>query len=210
MSLNTTYTPSVQTFSITLGGSSEVMLAEDPTRQSLFIQPQSGACNIQFGAGAGTAATGSLTIGTNPANTDTIAVNSQTFTFVTGASTTTNVHIGATKEDTMANFLAVLQASVITAVGVATYVATSATVIGLTYNATGTVGNAFTLADSTGSKITASGATLSGGSNTVGGIYLAQYQIFDGSAFPYGSIKDAVYVVAGTTADKIAYLIGRG
>ena len=46
---------------------------------------------------------GTLTFVTNPVAAETIAINGVTFTFVAGASTATNVHIGASKEETAAN-----------------------------------------------------------------------------------------------------------
>jgi hypothetical protein len=117
-------------------------------------------------------ATGTLTAGSNPADTDTIAVNGVTFTFVTGASTATNVNIKATKELTMAELAVVLNASVHASISVATYTVASA-VLTVTYDTYGEVGNAFTLADSTGSKITRSAATLTGGTSQYAiGIYI--------------------------------------
>ena len=207
------YTPTVSTVSITTGGTSQVLLAaEDSTtpRTTVVLQPQTEACLINFGLTAGTQATGTLTAGANPANAVTIAVNGVTFTFVTGASTSTNVHIGSTKEDTMTNFAAVLNASANASVSVATYTVSGA-VMTVSYDAGGTDGNAFTLADSSGAgAVTKSGATLSGGSNTAGGIYLAQYQplFLD---FPYsGSLKSDIYVLSATTSSVISYLEGNG
>lgn len=207
--MSTNFTPSVQTVSITNGGTSEVLVAASNARQSILIQPQTEACLINFGATAGTQATGTLTAGANTVNTETIAVNGVTFTFVTGASTSTNVHIGATKEDTMTNFAAVLNASANASISVATYTVSGA-IITITYDAGGADGNAYTLADSSGTAaVTRGAATLAGGSNTVGGIALALGQPLSIDA-PYGSLKQDIYVLSATTAAKINYLEGNG
>lgn|SRR5574343_60612 len=203
------FTPSVVTVSITNGGTSEVLVAADAQRQAIVIQPQTEACLINFGATAGTQATGTLTAGSNPANADTIDINGVTFTFVTGSSTATNVHIGSTKEDTMTELAAVLNASANASISVATYTVAGA-VLTITYDAGGADGNAYTLADSTGAKITRSAATLAGGSNTVGGISLTQNQIFSESANNYPQIKNNIYVVSASNSAKINYLVGTG
>lgn len=110
-------------------------------------------------------ARGTLTFVTNPVATETIAVNGVTFTFVAGASTATNVHIGVTKEDTALELVNVLNASANASVNVATYsVANGGTVITITYDTAGTGGNAFTLANSSGTvAVTRSASTLLGG-----------------------------------------------
>lgn len=207
--MSTNFTPSVQTVSITAGGTSEVLVAASNARQAITIQPQTEACLINFGATAGTQATGTLTAGSNPANNETIAVNGVTFTFKTTVVTpATDVLRGATKEDTMTNFAAVLNASANASISVATYAASSDAVT-ITYDAGGTTGNAFTLADSSAAAVTRGAATLAGGSNTVGGIYLALNQPLSVST-PYGSLKQDIYVLSATTASKINYLEGNG
>lgn len=204
------FTPSVVTVSITNGGTSEVLVAADNARQAILIQPQTEACLVNFGATAGVQATGTLTAGSNPLNTETIAVNGVTFTFVTGASTSTNVHIGATKEETMTEFAVVLNASANASITVATYSTTDA-VLTVTYDAGGADGNAFTLANSSGTAaVTRSAATLAGGSNTVGGISLATGQLASFNAADYPQIKTDIYVVSATNAAYINYLVGTG
>lgn len=206
------FTPPMTTTSITAGGTSQVLMAAadvDTPRQSVIIQPQTEACLINFGATAGVQATGTLTAGANLVNTETIAVNGVTFTFVTGASTSTNVHIGATKELTMAEFAVVLNASANASVSVATYTVSDA-VLTVTYDAGGVTGNGFTLANSSGTAaITRSAATLTGGSDTVGGLVLAtnQIAIFDAANLP--QIKLDIYVTSATTAAKIATTYGQ-
>lgn len=133
---------------------------------------------LQYPSGGGTVellseqqvkqAAGALTAVTNPLNTETISVNGISFTFVTGASTSTNVHIGADKETTMANFALVLNASANAAINIATYTSSGA-VLTITFTAPGDAGNAYTLANSSGSvAVTRSGATLTGGGPSPG------------------------------------------
>lgn len=175
-----------------------------------MICPQSANSLVNFGATAGTQATGTLTAGANAVNTETIAVNGVTLTFVTGASTATNVHIGATKEDTMTNLAAVINASVNASLTVATATVSGA-VITITYDMGGTDGNAYTLADSSGTAaVTRSGATLTGGSSTIGGwLMVANVPVvLDANQFP--SIKNDIYIVSATNADKTDYLEGLG
>lgn len=111
-------------------------------------------------------ATGNLTFVTNPVATETIAVNGVTFTFVAGASTTTNVNIGATKEDTASNLRGVLTASANASINIASYARHEGTpnVVNITFLLPGTAGNAYTLANSSGTvAVTRSAATLLGG-----------------------------------------------
>lgn len=207
--MSTNFTPSVQTVSITNGGTSEVLVAASNARQSILIQPQTEACLINFGATAGLQATGTLTAGSNPANNETIAVNGVTFTFKTVVVTpATDVLRGATEGDTMTNFAAVLNASANASISIATYTVSGA-VLTVTYDAGGADGNAFTLADSSAAAVTRGAATLAGGSNTVGGIALAMGQPLSIDA-PYGSLKQDIYVLSATTAAKINYLEGNG
>jgi len=201
------FNPSVTTFSFTDGGKSEIMIAADPLRNSLFIEPQTEALLVNFGAQAGRQATGTLTFDVNPTDTETIAVNGVTFTFVAGASTSTNVNIKATKELTAGEFVVVLNASVNASVSVATYSLVT-NVVTVAYDIYGADGNAFTLADSSGGNVTRSGATLTGGSNTVGGIYLATNAQLNLSAKDFPSIKSELYVLSATTAAFINYLSG--
>ncbi len=126
----------------------------------------SGGATLQLLGGTNIFPLGSLTFVTNPLNTETIVVNGVTFTFVTGASTATNVHIGATKEATALNLMEVLNASANGSITPATYSVNLATpaVVNITYDTPGTAGNAFTLANSSGSvAVTRSAATLAGG-----------------------------------------------
>lgn len=208
MGFDTTYTPQVQTFALTNGGSSELMIAENNARTALLIQPLTEATVVQFGGTAGVQATGTYTFGVNPSASDTIAFNGTTYTFIAGASSGTDIHIEDTLAETLAATIIILNASGTAGVALATYSASS-TVITVTYDAGGADGNAYTLGTNTG-NIVRSAATLGGGSNTVGGIYLAanQQAIFNASEFP--SIKKDVYVVSATNAAKTSYLVANG
>jgi hypothetical protein len=129
-------------------------------------------CNLLYPSGGGTIqvfsgnpyARGTLTFESNPVAAETIDVNGTTFTFIAGASTSTNVHIGDTKEDTAFNLMQVLGASADADVDDATYQNDfDSAVINVTFKVAGTTGNAFTLADSSSSAVIASDATLTGG-----------------------------------------------
>lgn len=199
------YSAPFTTISITAGGTSQVLMAAadvDTPRQSIIINPQTEACLINWGgATAGTQATGTLTAGANLVAAETIAVNGVTFTFIAGASTATDVHIGADEDETMTNFAAVLNASVNASISVATYSVAGA-VLTVTYDAGGTTGNAYTLANSSGTAaITRSAATLTGGSNTVGGLVIALNQIAELSC---PQVQGEIQVVSATTSAKIS------
>lgn len=203
------FTPSVTVTSITAGGTSQILMAADNARQAVMIQPQTEACLINFGATAGTQATGTLTAGSNPANNETIAVNGVTFTFKTVVVTpATDVLRGATKEDTMTNFAEVLNASANASISVATYTVDGA-IVTVTYDAGGTTGNAYTLADSSAAAVTRSAATLAGGSNTVGGIVLTLNQLALFSTDTLPQIKGDIYVTSTTTGAKISTTYGQ-
>jgi len=84
----------------------------------------------------------------------------------------------------------------------------SVTVTSIT--AGGTTGNGFTLANSSGTAaITRSAATLTGGSNTVGGIALATNVLGEWDARYFPQIKGDIYVVSTTTAAKISTTYGQ-
>lgn len=113
--------------------------------------------------GAGTAASGAITLNSNPANNDTVTIGGTAVTFVTGTPTGSQVQIGASANATAANLQAFLQASSDVNISKCAY-STAANVTTVTYASVGTTGNAFTLAKS-GTNIAVSGATLSGGVN---------------------------------------------
>lgn len=199
--------PAITTFTLANGGTAELMLDANQLRTGLMIQPQTEASVINFGATAGVQATGALTVAAVPANNETIAVNGVTFTFKSSASTSTEIQIGLTEAATATNMATTLNASANASITVATYSADDNDVL-ITYDAGGTDGNAYTLADSSGANVTRSGATLTGGLNTGNGLQLADEQVVFFSASEYPSIKNAIYIVSATTNAKTVYLEG--
>lgn len=122
-----------------------------------------GAFGTPGATGAAKAA-GKITFSAQPANNSTVTINGTAFTFVSSGPTGNQVLIGANLAATMTALAAALNASVISGVAAATYVA-SATELGILHDTLGLVGNAFTLAASTSpnSHGTPSGLTLIGG-----------------------------------------------
>lgn len=116
---------------------------------------------------SGTQATGLITFPGNPADTDQIALNGITFTFLTPSGSAPAEHeieISENANNTRDNLLAALSNSNDPTITVATYAAQGANAITITYNTAGTVGNSFTLS-TTSAEITLSGATLTGGTD---------------------------------------------
>jgi hypothetical protein len=150
--------------------------------------------------GGGVAASGSLAFGANATNGETIVVNGVTFTFVTGSSSATNVHIGASAGATAQEFVNVLNASVDPLINVAAYSYGSATCF-ISYEVQGTVGNAFTLANSSGAHVTRSAATLTGG---VDGISRSlEFNFQDGDLIPIEASFDDYPPPAGTNGIRL-------
>ncbi len=158
----------------------KVPMAETTLENLVLTMP--GTTLVETG---GTAATGTITIATNPATSDTIIVNGTTVTFktTTADATKNEVLIGATASDTAANLNKFLNESNDPGIAAATYTVAAAVVSvkygNVTiYGTTGmksTEGNAFTLATGTaGVKVTVSGATLSGGANSTGKMLTAE------------------------------------
>lgn len=208
------FTPSVQTATVTAGGTSEILVEASQVRSTLLVQPQTENCLINFGATAGVQATGTLTFDDNPANTETIDVNGKVFNFLTVVvDPATDIEIGADAEETRDNFIVVLNASTDAGVALATYSATTDgadPAVLVTADAGGVDGNAITLADSSSAAVTRSAATLSGGSNTEGGILLQTNTINIIDAVQYPAVKQDVYILSATNSAKIAYLEGNG
>lgn len=115
--------------------------------------------------GAGTYAAGSITMSAQPSPNDSFTIGGTAITFVASSPVGSQVVIGADQATTYQNLLTFLQQSLDTNISKCSYASTSATVISVIYNATGTGGNAFTLVKS-GSNLAVSGATLSGGTAT--------------------------------------------
>lgn len=113
-------------------------------------------------------ANGSYTFTGNPTANDTITINGTTVTFVAALTTGNQVLIGVDQATTMNNLLTFLQSSADTQLVKFSYfrnIANFPNVLYLQAVATGTAGNALTITK-TSTVITASGATLAGGSGT--------------------------------------------
>ncbi|WP_407059271.1 DUF3383 family protein (plasmid) [Ralstonia syzygii subsp. celebesensis] len=114
-------------------------------------------------SGAGTAASGTVTLTGNPAANDTVTIGGTAITFVSANPIGNQVLLGTTAAQTAANLQAFLQASSDVNISKCKF-STSLGVVSVTYGSVGTAGNAFTLAKSS-TNVTLSGATLTGGVN---------------------------------------------
>ncbi|MEP7285398.1 MAG: hypothetical protein ABI947_06490 [Chloroflexota bacterium] len=133
--------------------------------------------HLQVYTPAGTQASGSITLASNPADGDTLTVNGTLYTFKNTISATGHIKIGATAAITASNLFQAMIGSV-TGAGSAYFAGTTripsaaitvaapnaSNVIALTAVIFGTAGNAYTLAK-TGSAVTLSGATFASGTN---------------------------------------------
>lgn len=210
---DTNFFPSWQTHTQTAGGTSEVLVEQNQNRTAIIIQPQTEEAIVNFGATAGVRATGTLRFTANPADAVTIAVNGVTLTFLdTVVDPTDEILRGANAEETRDNMLALLQASATAGLVVAEYEATTISgdpSILITFIAGGTDGNAYTLANSSGAGVvTASGANLTGGSDSAGGMVLAVDQLVSFSAAEYPQIKNDIYVLTASDSALVGYLEG--
>lgn len=143
----------------------------------------------------GAQATGYIEFGVNPSPGDTITLNGVTYTYIAGASSGTNIHIEGTVEFTTVQTEVILNASVNPSISVATYFADTAGPVRLeiTYDTTGTAGNAYTLA---ASAATPSGATLTGGIDGGGGATFT------------GTVSDGALVGVTVTNPGTGYVVG--
>lgn len=107
---------------------------------------------------------GSIAFAGQPANNDNVTIKGTAITFVTGTPTTNQVQIGASLTVTLDSLVTLINASADVNLSAVTALRSGTTVY-VVSKATGTGGNAYTLAK-TGTNITVSGATFSGGSGT--------------------------------------------
>jgi hypothetical protein len=136
-----------------------VPMAETTLDNMVRVMP--GATLVETG---GAAASGTVSIATQPTAAQTVVINGVTFTFRTGtAPLAEDVLIGATAAATVQNLADKLNASTNPKVAVANYTVATTTMT-VTYGIKSVEGNTFTLAAGT-SGATVSGATLSGGTN---------------------------------------------
>jgi hypothetical protein len=114
----------------------------------------------------GTTATNTITMGTIPTAADTVTLNGHIFTFVatnTVSPGADQVVIGGTIALTLANLLAVVQASSDPAVTAGVYTATATTFV-ISYFRSGVIGNSYTIAKSS-TGLTVTGSALTGGTD---------------------------------------------
>lgn len=160
---------------VTAPEQAEIDAIEEAIAPRFELRVRNGAASPNFGAGreatdyiAGTApnvypdtfaavaATGTLTVVTNPAAAETIAVAGTTFTFVASGATGNQINIGANAGATATAIAAAVNAlASVNAAAVGAVVTITAATAGTAGNAIAVVGN--------GAKITRSAATLTGG-----------------------------------------------
>lgn len=111
-------------------------------------------------------ATGYLLFVSNPADSETIAVNSVSYTFKTTPAGATDILIGASKEATAQNLATALSQSVSASLTIAQYQVGKLGVpnqLDIISTTPGTGGNSFALANSSSAAVTRSASTLTGG-----------------------------------------------
>ncbi|MDE3038511.1 MAG: hypothetical protein KGJ21_08710 [Pseudomonadota bacterium] len=132
------------------------------------VEPRDFGRWLQFLMGpstdTGVAATGSITFTLNPTATNTIIVNSVTWTFVASGATGNQTNIQGSLSATMTQLASDLNASANSSINVSSYAGT-ATALTITYKTVGAAGNAFTLASGNPNAVV-SGTTMSGGGYT--------------------------------------------
>lgn len=170
-------------------------------------------CTIRYASGGATLQlvvnpfqTGTLTFVTNPLDTETIAINGVTFTFLATPSAATDVQIGATKEITAANLAATLTQSANASLVVAKYAVAltggqpNSNILTITYKTPGTT--SYTLANSSGTiAVTRSGAALTGG-----GAYGTGQDVTADSDFNDIDQSLSRYLVASASGPTTAYV----
>lgn len=138
------------------------------------------------GTTASVAATGTITIASNPSADDTVTVGSTVYTFVSADPVGQQVLIGSSKTETATNLAAIIG-------GIAT--ATSSTnVVTVTASETGAQGNSIALATSNSTAITV-GTSLTGGAD-----YIAGNNATIGNAFTVVSKNPNIAIMGGTGA----------
>lgn len=131
--------------------------------QFVITAPTTGAASTITKATAPTAS-GSLIFAGQPSNNDVFTVNGTAVTFVTSGATGNQVNIGASEAATVNALAAFLNASADVNISKMTYVSDGVSKVYCISKVTGTAGNAYTLVKTTGTNLSVSGATLSGGS----------------------------------------------
>lgn len=156
---------------------------------------------------AGTAATGRYTLAIKPSINDTLVFNGVTFTFVTSSGSAVQITIGATLATAIANALTMLNASVNAAITPATYSSSGAGIIDITYDTKGSLGNAYTLGTATGSNVTRSAATLTGGAGGTGSVVTIEQAEASSGIVP---VADGTYTVGLGVGSNGIIIVAKG
>lgn len=135
----------------------DVNLLKDPAAAA--VQMLAAGARVAADVFGKRKATGTVTYSGNFSADDTVTINGVVFTAKASGATGNQFNIGVDLAASLTALAAVLNASVVAAVALATY-SVSSTVLTITYDAFGAAGNAFTLAASVGTR---SAATLAGG-----------------------------------------------
>jgi Protein of unknown function (DUF3383) len=141
--------------------SSTQTVVYNSTYNRFVITDSTTGTSSVIGFVAPSAAVGSATFSTQPTASDTLTIDGTAVTFVSGTPTGNQVKIGSSLPVTLASLLTFLQSSVDANLSLMTYAVTGS-VLYIVSKATGTTGNAYTLAKSS-SAIALSGSTLAGG-----------------------------------------------
>lgn len=176
-----------------------------------------GLTQLATGAKAG----GYIYYAANPANLDTMTLNGVVWTWKNVPVNPTDLQIQASVDLSVFFAITALNASVDPLMSVATYTApqdgVSQTIV-ITYDTTGTAGNAYTLA---ASAATRSGATLAGGANflTTPAVARCIYQTSDGAGYAVIG-QNLYYITTGfelefvgalsITSTSICYIVDNG
>jgi hypothetical protein len=159
---------------------------------------------------AGLAATGSIAFSAQPAASSTITVGGVEFTFVASDAGDSDILIGSSLADTVANAVLVLNASTDADVAAAGYaVDAKGKAIDIVHDTIGVAGNSFTLA---ASGATVSGATLAGGaaSGAYNHVFKSGADPLPSAAVEIGNTDVSTYAMNyGVVADKLAINLQR-
>ncbi len=153
-------------------------------------------------------AMGSIYFSANPSPGDTIHLNGVLWTFVAGATTGTNIHIGGSCAFTIATLVTRLLASTNPLISVATYSESggpSTATLVIVYDTPGSAGNAYTL---TASAAVPSGATLTGGSSAPPRLITFQFSQTQGLCLEFGNEYMRVISGGGFVIDLDIAVLG--
>lgn len=171
---------------------------------------------LQCFAGTGTAATGTITFNGNPADADTVTINSVVYRFKTSPAQANDIQIGASAAATQANLLYCLLGSISqsgtaffagsTALASTIRVTSASNVLTLTAATKGTAGNAYTLAKSSTNLAVSGAGTLTGGA--AGDSFTVTVQTATTSGGSYTTRGTFTMTCQTETAERIEVALG--